>query len=957
MRLALLRGGKAKRGVAVSPVAVHCVPTPEAPSRSEIWCKLIAWSKEHALGAGLSRGFRPTCNPNRFHERPARMVCLCSGFLDTKGNRPRCGVELCASYDANSGGVLFKAMGQHSAAQLKAKEDYSFHPDYTTMRVVAKQPTRGEPTQKALKQWAQGMALSEETNGGKEPFDLTVAPAGIDAKLSGGRIRVAMQCTSCPLAETLAPTEKKCSVRAFAVCQDKTTILYMEGSHADRQCKKYGTATTGQRVRLHRAKAKQVSGKLKTLNHLAASPPSKEQAKNMIKNRAYQSRKRAAPAGAAQADDRRWAVDDIREALAAEGLTLPSRIHDPNIGRDELVLLDEVVLPAQGGAKKAVYAAVLSTKEILDTHLRLKNQEFVKVATDATFDEVMDDFCTIPVGVLSKNYAETTFSDGARLKGYTTHFNPMLWVLASGEPSEAVGAGLSCAGERRGHDGRPLRKRIRQMHADWGSGIEKARREQLPDSVRAADYRHTFKAIEEGLTEKLNQKDKEGKPVHFRECLNAIQYSRTHCTMLAEFHLFWSNFFTQMESSWKERIAATYLKTTFFFELSPAEAKNQYGLTGLSRGEKALCAAWWGSYERLQPGSLGGSQSFETEHAHDFRGTFVDEDGKPLRRLTPRQFVAALRETALYKGRQLRKLRSDLVDVPAGPCPCSRSSGRLAQYGRSSAVDFFQRWGGGSSCVIRVVTLATGARATVMPRTLLWKPASADGFVPKEWEAIPAETLATSACEAELIAKMAIERDLRTLRSLWEECGIVVTRAAGGAIFQFKQWRRLRYHRIVVLDPATSAMFWRSPDPRFRVCSCLPFGLAGRCEHEQCVQGMEHDGSCLDTPGERLATGRPSALQPSHAVRGVSMRTAMRLAEKRSSTAKLARRSRRRAMRVGLSLAVQLFARGWFRAAVTGGPSDAQPLPSRRPLPRPRARIQVPAYHVRIARFGQCWKY
>ena len=90
---------------------------------------------------------------------------------------------------------------------------------------------------------------------------------------------------------------------------------------------------------------------------------------------------------------------------------MPSRLEEPGLNRDELVLVDEVFVEGDK-ENNTVYDALLTTKELAETHLRLENQNYVKVATDETFEEAMPGWGTGSTGVLSKQYGETTFPTG-----------------------------------------------------------------------------------------------------------------------------------------------------------------------------------------------------------------------------------------------------------------------------------------------------------------------------------------------------------------------------------------------------------------------------------------------------------------------------------------------------------------------------------------------------------------
>ena len=85
------------------------------------------------------------------------------------------------------------------------------------------------------------------------------------------------------------------------------------------------------------------------------------------------------------------------------------------------------------------------------------------------------------------------------------------------------------------------------MHGNWTPALEAARERQFTSSCRVTDYRHTFKAIEEGLKERLVQRGEDDEQRYLSECLRAVQHSRCHCTTLTEFSCFWHETLLKME--------------------------------------------------------------------------------------------------------------------------------------------------------------------------------------------------------------------------------------------------------------------------------------------------------------------------------------------------------------------------------------------------------------------------
>lgn len=146
----------------------------------------------------------------------------------------------------------------------------------------------------------------------------------------------------------------------------------------------------------------------------------------------------------------------------------------------------------------------------------------------------------------------------------------------------------------------------------------------------------------------------------------------------------------------------------------------------------------------------------------------------------------------------------------------------------------------------------------------------------KAWTRVALHRLVTSVEEATAIATLVIEKNGPRLRDQWRQLG-VLTGQGSTETFHPKVWYRYRYHRCVVLGNPWSAKLWRSQTMQLLLCSCTPFALSGRCEHEQCAAHlMAAPGQgTLDVPGlapacaQRTRTGRPMK-DPDFRHRGLS---------------------------------------------------------------------------------------
>ncbi len=293
-----------------------------------------------------------------------------------------------------------------------------------------------------------------------------------------------------------------------------------------------------------------------------------------------------------------------------------------------------------------------------------------------------------------------------------------------------------------------------------------------------------------------------------------------------------------MEHEWREPVAASYLKTTFFRGLTPADARNVFSVENpvLTDG-LVLWAPWWGSYQNIQPGSASGTQPVEAFNAHDFHAYFVDKKGNPLTAMAPPQYMIAFAKVLKAQGREQRlklKQHKTLPDLPTGADPCVRSGAPLQQVGRSTAQQFYSR-----RELTKTVDLGSFGKCNVMPRSLLrWRP-SPDDWHNGEWEAVPEEKLQLTDGDADLCARLATELDATKLRDLWVASGIL-TQKGCRLEFSLRRWDQMRYHRVVVLEGNAARKLWhfQGHDVVTHLCPCLPFALTARCEHETCVKAF-----------------------------------------------------------------------------------------------------------------------
>ena len=325
--------------------------------------------------------------------------------------------------------------------------------------------------------------------------------------------------------------------------------------------------------------------------------------------------------------------------------------------------------------------------------------------------------------------------------------------------------------------------------------------------------------------------------------------SRTNATTLSEFHLVWAFVFKQLLKD-GERAAVRYFREEYFFRLTVQEAAEQYGLQDAQECADGIwCAAWWGSYARLQPGSACGSQPVEAPHRHGVRARLVDERGGQLHHLEPPAFFKAFREAMIAMSRQEQIASVELPDRPQGDDAFSRSSPNMDGIGRSNAAKLHAR-----RDLLHRVPLPGSSCAWVLPQSLLRWDADREMY-----SSVSEERLRISADEASDCVSMATSKSCTELIDMWRRRGILAGRRNALAL-DLKQWRRWRFYRVVVVQGPLAEQAWRCSGCDLLLCSCTAFALSGRCEHEQCV--LENGLAVVGRRGR----GRPA--KPAQFMRG-----------------------------------------------------------------------------------------
>jgi hypothetical protein len=356
-----------------------------------------------------------------------------------------------------------------------------------------------------------------------------------------------------------------------------------------------GTVNEEQRCELDSSLARSSAGRLVSVNHIEESPPSLKQEASRTKNKNHREKKRddALPLDTAKED---WTPQEILEEMSAAGVLQGSVAQCLSTNAEnshKLYCVTHKTYRLQSGA--VGFTAVLTTPTYLRQALQLENPSYIKIAADATFKDVFGDCCLIPCGVLSKLYSRTTGSEGCQHEAWCSHFTPLLYAFSTTESAQAYTMLYETMASL------PIREtpkicmgpNVRQVHADWSPASEAARKQIFAESLRAADFWHFWKNMQERCIPLLDHTNADGNKQHQRTLQNMVFQSRTYCTTLTEFHTFWYLQLKQMSrpvsaGGWGEPKAADYMRRHYFVTISEDDARKLYQASHLIGGQEGV---------------------------------------------------------------------------------------------------------------------------------------------------------------------------------------------------------------------------------------------------------------------------------------------------------------------------------------------------------------------------------
>ena len=270
--------------------------------------------------------------------------------------------------------------------------------------------------------------------------------------------------------------------------------------------------------------------------------------------------------------------------------------------------VDELLRPHKCRVQgKSTSVALLSPALVKETLQRLASPRLLKLCLDGTYRLLFGNYALLSVGVLSKQWSSKA-KTGRNHEPCRSTFNELGFSIAHAEDDLAYTGlvqGLFEVARDAGCD--VDASCVRQWHADMHTGISKARRSNVPDSIPVDDWAHvigaTAKAGNGGARKLLAQKmhgSPEERASRVSFLISCMYMSRTMPAHL--FHVLWSSLLKRMEVDWASPDAANSFATHYLCK-EPAE-----------HAESHWSARWRAGYDRLMPGSACGTAPQESWH-------------------------------------------------------------------------------------------------------------------------------------------------------------------------------------------------------------------------------------------------------------------------------------------------------------------------------------------------------
>ena len=342
--------------------------------------------------------------------------------------------------------------------------------------------------------------------------------------------------------------------------------------------------------------------------------------------------------------------------------------------------VDELLRPyASRVDGKKTSVTLLCPALVKETLERLQNPRLLKLCMDGTYRLLYGKYVLLSVGALSKQWSTVLHVD----RSHHSSFNELGFAIAHAENDVAYSGLVQSVFDVSRQLGCDVDAScVRQWHADMHTGISKARRSVVPESVAVDDWAHVVGATAKagnGGARKLLKEKLQGSPeerasrVSF--LLSCMYTTRTMPARL--FHAYWTCLLHRVEVEWASPDAATAFAAQY--------------LCKETVGQDALWSARWrAAYDRMLPGSACGTAPQEAWHMSTLKRVTRRQKVK-----TPSDLAQALQTIVRSKLVRLRQEERALHDWP-GPhahvaLACLTDDAGLGQEGRSSAKSLIEQ--------------------------------------------------------------------------------------------------------------------------------------------------------------------------------------------------------------------------------------------------------------------------
>ncbi|OLQ14305.1 hypothetical protein AK812_SmicGene1580 [Symbiodinium microadriaticum] len=311
--------------------------------------------------------------------------------------------------------------------------------------------------------------------------------------------------------------------------------------------------------------------------------------------------------------------------------------------------VDELLRPyASRVDGKKTSVTLLCPALVKETLERLQNPRLLKLYMDGTYHLLYGKYVLLSVGALSKQWSTVLHVD----RSHHSSFNELGFAIAHAEHDVAYSGLVQSVFDVSRQLGCDVDAScVRQWHADMHTGISKARRSVVPESVAVDDWAHVVGATAKagnGGARKLLKEKLQGSPEERASRVSFLlscMYT-TRAMPARPFHAHWTCLLHRVE--WASPQAATAFAAQYL-------CKETVGQDAL------LSARWRAPSDRMLPGSACGTAPQEAWHMSTLKRVTRRQKVK-----TPSDLAQALQTIVRSKLVRLRQEERALHDWP-GP--------------------------------------------------------------------------------------------------------------------------------------------------------------------------------------------------------------------------------------------------------------------------------------------------